>query len=92
MIRAIETFVGCILLVLIVACIPRVLEGAQTAQNPKQLDSVPACRPNTRPQMFCDRVTLDGKHECAICLVMSCTTSTGIYCAASCDDKACRAR
>lgn len=89
MIRAIETVFGCIALVALVACMPRILRDAQL----KAAEPLPgSCKTTTHVQMLCDRVTPDGKHECGICIETGCTTVTGIYCARSCDDTACIAR
>jgi hypothetical protein len=78
----------------LVGCQPAVRpHSQQTARGDASVPvTSPSCAPETAPAVMCDRVTPDGKHECAICVEKNCYTMAGIYCTASCDACAPRAR
>lgn len=96
MIRVVETAFGILLfsgMVVAVDCTKHPSHdaafGGAGASVTGAWQSPSTCKPTTRPQMLCDRVTKDHAHECAICVEKSCQTQTGVYCAVSCDDPAC---
>lgn len=91
---AAETIAGSLVvlgLLVLIDCLPGMSKHPQ--EHPALAAPSPAtCSPSTKPQMLCDRVTIDGKEECVICAERNCSTVTGVYCAKSCDDAACRPR
>ncbi len=90
MMRFLETLAGTILVVVAVSCVPLVMRKPSTAALP----TVVCDAPIRRAPLLCNRVMKDGGLECAVCdnANRMCTTTTHLYCAASCDDTACVAR
>lgn len=93
---ALETFAGCVLMLLLVAgvdCLPK--KGAAPSSRAPAAEprvAMPTCKPTTAPALLCDRVTADRTHECAICAERLCLTSTLVLCVPSCDAPECVAR
>lgn len=92
--RFLHTVVGVVAmtgLVMLIDCLPEAKQ--RLVRSVANADGAPgSCDAKTAPLLLCGRVTLDGKHECAICREQSCNTVTGVYCAKSCDDATCRPR
>ena len=91
---AIETFTGIVVMfamVMAVDCLPQVKH--HIAQNVAHADPNMLCTSSAKPALLCDRVTKDGRHECAVCREQSCMTQTGVYCVqGGCNDAACTSR